>query len=762
MSNTSKPLDVIALISGGKDSLYSLLHCVLLGHNVVALANLYPSPQDVPSDEDPDLNSYMYQTAGHKIVPLHAQALGIPLHRRVISGSASTTSKEYDPDVAREDETEDLTMLLKEVMAAHPSANAVSCGAIYSTYQRTRVESVAVRLGLTPLAFLWQYEKLATPLSTGESLLQDMGTIGLDARIVKVASGGLDESFLWENVCEQKIINRLRKAVGKFGGSILGEGGEFETIVVKGPKLAWKGEVIVAAKDRIVRRGSGGEAWLDLKKGHLVPVAARAEEDTALEPMERAMPRVHNDLEPRFARLRDSLHVFNSAKAQVRHGNGEAEKGASGREIVLWNSWSLIGSTLNLFNVFDKHLGNSFQDQVNSVLDQVQSILEDWGAASSCIIHTTVLLRSMSNFPAFNAIYGAFFTVPLPPSRVTIACGTDLPLGIHIVLSATATTEDARRQEGLHVQSRSFWAPANIGPYSQAISYKVDTYPARAPGVGLDPGIVFVAGQIPLIASTMEMHGTGAVTTDAFTFADRAVLALQYLWRIGEEMKVEFWTGAVAYLALGDQSTCTMQMKADIAWQCWSLAHAHNLEAEDESDNNVEEKDVWFQKHQSSYQTWVPETKENPLPHWDSMALNEGHGEYAMPGFFAVEVEALPRGSDIEWQSVGIKNGTYSLSQYQPELEGVSAVCVSLTDCASSFTSIAIAGADDVEGRVMAVREDFVPNDGVSCAGEAILTLYLPQGVECNGFEGTVVPCKRVWGANGHQLGAALTARKGV
>lgn len=35
-------LNVIALISGGKDSFFSLLHCIAHGHRVVALANLHP------------------------------------------------------------------------------------------------------------------------------------------------------------------------------------------------------------------------------------------------------------------------------------------------------------------------------------------------------------------------------------------------------------------------------------------------------------------------------------------------------------------------------------------------------------------------------------------------------------------------------------------------------------------------------------------------------------------------------------------------
>ena len=36
-------LNVIALVSGGKDSFFSLLHCMANGHRVVALANLYPA-----------------------------------------------------------------------------------------------------------------------------------------------------------------------------------------------------------------------------------------------------------------------------------------------------------------------------------------------------------------------------------------------------------------------------------------------------------------------------------------------------------------------------------------------------------------------------------------------------------------------------------------------------------------------------------------------------------------------------------------------
>ena len=178
-------LHVIALISGGKDSFYSILHCIQNGHKVVALGNLYPPapptkshPESLTKNEEAekegeqDLNSFMYQTVGHTVIPLYEQALGIPLYRQQITGSAVQTGTSYSHSAVpaagtlaceaesrdgNTDETESLIPLLKRIIAEHPDANALSTGAILSTYQRTRVESVALRLGLTPLSYLWQY-----------------------------------------------------------------------------------------------------------------------------------------------------------------------------------------------------------------------------------------------------------------------------------------------------------------------------------------------------------------------------------------------------------------------------------------------------------------------------------------------------------------------------------------------------------------------------------------------------------------------------
>ncbi len=97
----AESLQVIALISGGKDSFFSLLHCIQNGHQVVALGNLYPAPphaaanHGADTEDEHDLNSFMYQTVGHTVIPLYEQALGIPLYRQQIIGGAVQTGTSY-------------------------------------------------------------------------------------------------------------------------------------------------------------------------------------------------------------------------------------------------------------------------------------------------------------------------------------------------------------------------------------------------------------------------------------------------------------------------------------------------------------------------------------------------------------------------------------------------------------------------------------------------------------------------------------------
>jgi diphthine-ammonia ligase len=74
----------------------------------------------------------------------------------------------------------------------------------------------------------------------------------------------------------------------------------------------------------------------------------------------------------------------------------------------------------------------------------------------------------MDIFPLVNAVYSGFFGSS-PPARACVA--VDLPHPIRVRLDCTAFVERIPTdRQALHVQGLSYWAPANIGPYSQAIT----------------------------------------------------------------------------------------------------------------------------------------------------------------------------------------------------------------------------------------------------------------------------------------------------
>ena len=239
-------MDLIGLVSGGKDSVYNLLEATRLGHRTVCLANLRPAP-GAPDE----LDSWMYQTVGWNAVPVLARALALPLVCRATSGKALHTGLAYPASSAGGgDEVEDLYALLREAAAAHPSARGVAVGAILSSYQRARVEAVCARLRLVPVALLWQREQGA--------LLDDMLRSGLRAVLVKVASHGLTPAgHLGRDL--RDLRGALRALHHSHGLNVCGEGGEYETLTLDSPLHA-AGRVELARVAVGAERGGGGGA----------------------------------------------------------------------------------------------------------------------------------------------------------------------------------------------------------------------------------------------------------------------------------------------------------------------------------------------------------------------------------------------------------------------------------------------------------------------------------------------------------------------
>ena len=70
---------VIALISGGKDSILNISKCLDDGNHIVANINLY-SKEFHPTD------SYMFQTTGSTLVPAISKAMQVELLQMEIQG----------------------------------------------------------------------------------------------------------------------------------------------------------------------------------------------------------------------------------------------------------------------------------------------------------------------------------------------------------------------------------------------------------------------------------------------------------------------------------------------------------------------------------------------------------------------------------------------------------------------------------------------------------------------------------------------------
>ncbi len=104
--------------------------------------------------------------------------------------------------------------------------DAVSSGAILSTYQKNRVENICERLNMKSLAYLWSRNQ--------SELLDEMINQGIHAILIKVACMGLKpEKHLGQSISQMKP--HLKDLEVKYGANVCGEGGEYETLTLDCP-----------------------------------------------------------------------------------------------------------------------------------------------------------------------------------------------------------------------------------------------------------------------------------------------------------------------------------------------------------------------------------------------------------------------------------------------------------------------------------------------------------------------------------------------
>jgi len=189
------------LFSSGKDSTYALHVMERQNYPISCLISLV--------SKNPE--SYMFHTPNVDLVKLQAEALGTPHIEQKTEG-------------IKEKELDDLEKALRKAREKYLIEGVVT-GAIYSNYQRERIEKVCDRVGLKVFSPIWHIDQEL-----------EMRQIIKEFEFVfsSVAAYGLDKSWLGRRIT-QEDVDRLVELDKKFGINIAGEGGEFESLVLDAP-----------------------------------------------------------------------------------------------------------------------------------------------------------------------------------------------------------------------------------------------------------------------------------------------------------------------------------------------------------------------------------------------------------------------------------------------------------------------------------------------------------------------------------------------
>ncbi|MFZ2071004.1 MAG: diphthine--ammonia ligase [Halobacteriota archaeon] len=197
----SRNIKLGCLFSSGKDSTYALWLMRKAGYPVECLITL--------KSRNPV--SYMFHTPAVELVEQQAEAIGLPLVMKQTEGE-------------KEKELDDLQAALLEAKETY-GIEGVITGALWSNYQRERIERVATEENLKLFSPLWhinQETEMRLVVSNFEVIFSG------------VSAYGLDKSWLGRRITGEDV-DRLVELAKRCKLNIAGEGGEFESLVLDGP-----------------------------------------------------------------------------------------------------------------------------------------------------------------------------------------------------------------------------------------------------------------------------------------------------------------------------------------------------------------------------------------------------------------------------------------------------------------------------------------------------------------------------------------------
>ncbi len=208
-------MKIAVLFSSGKDSTYAMYIQHKLKYKIACLVSI----------ESKNKDSFMFHTPAIKFAKYQAKALDIPIIFQKTKGE-------------KEEELKDLKKAIIKAVKKYKIQGIVT-GALFSEYQKTRIEKICNSLKLKVYSPLWQINQ--------ETHMKNLIKENFEVIITAVAAEGLDKSWLGRKI-DQKMLNELIKLNKKNKINVAGEGGEFETFVLNCPMFKKKIKVIKVKK----------------------------------------------------------------------------------------------------------------------------------------------------------------------------------------------------------------------------------------------------------------------------------------------------------------------------------------------------------------------------------------------------------------------------------------------------------------------------------------------------------------------------------
>jgi asparagine synthase (glutamine-hydrolysing) len=218
--------------SSGKDSCYAAYLMKKYNYNLACLLTIISENK----------YSYMYHTPNVDLAGLQAKAMELPILTQKTKGE-------------KEDELKDLKILLETAKKQY-NIDGIITGALFSTYQRDRIEKVADGLGLKIFSPLWHKNQ--------EEEMRELLDSNFKIIFSSVAAEGLDQKWIGKLI-NHDDVDKLVNLNKKIGLNIAGEGGEFESFVLDCP--LFKKEIIIKESD-IVQEGKNNFFFV-IKKAEL-------------------------------------------------------------------------------------------------------------------------------------------------------------------------------------------------------------------------------------------------------------------------------------------------------------------------------------------------------------------------------------------------------------------------------------------------------------------------------------------------------------